>query len=248
MSTFVIRLPGGGRISKKNKEHTLKWLDYRSFGIKIDSYTSIIELIKSNPNSKFFLISGGVGAFLYTNFCRDLCLDNDFSSTIGGDIIGIMHKILIEAFKREGVRIYPKQVAIKELKELKQNSDYQCFFVEPNLDSLSTDSLAVQAAIEVNSVETVFLKEGAPTYHVGFDNPTIITHWSIDDISAKSEEHFKSSNGHYLLDTESCSLIKKFQIKSKIVCPSELKNLKFDAHGVKHLSEAGQQITEVVVS
>ncbi|MAD03411.1 MAG: hypothetical protein CMK65_07310 [Pseudoalteromonas sp.] len=248
MSTFVIRLPGGGRISRKKKEHGLKWLDYRSFFIKTDSYNSIIELIKDNSNSKFILISGGVGAFLYTNLCEDLYLDRDFSSTIGSDIISIMHKILIEAFERERIRIYPKQVAIKELKELEQNSDYQCFFVEPNLDSLSTDSLAVQASIEVNSVETVFLKEGAPTYHVGFDSPTVITHWKIDDISAKSEEHFKGSNGHYLLDTESCSLIKKFQIKSKIVCPSELKNLKFDAHGVKHLSEAGQKITEVIVS
>jgi len=247
MSTFVIRLPGGGRISKKNKEHSLKWLDYRSFGINTDSYTSIIELIRSNPDSKFILISGGVGAFLYTNLCKDLGLDNIFSSKVGSHIISIMHKILIEAFENEGIKVYPKQAELQELRGLKQKADYQCFFVEPNIDCLSTDSLAVQASIEVDSVETVFLKEGAPTYHVGFDNPTVITHWHINDISAKSEKHFTGSNGHYLLDIESCSLIKKFKVNSKIVCPSELKNLKFTPHGIKHISENGQQITEVVI-
>jgi hypothetical protein len=245
LSIYVVRLPGGGRISQRTRRDQLSWLGYRDYSIQKDIYVSIINLVKETPDSKFVFISGGVGAFIYSDFCNDLGLDHSFAAKVGIDIISIMHQILIETMRNDKVSIYPQEVKLKDLKSIITENNNQCFFVKPDVECMSSDSLAIKASINIDSDLTIFIKEGAPTYHVGFNEPTTMIQWHIDDITSKAEKCFAEGNGHYLLDMESCTLIKKFNITSVITSPLEIPFIKCISNSIE--SSNKQRITEVVL-
>jgi hypothetical protein len=206
LSIYVVRLPGGGRISQRNEGGQLSWLGYRDYSIQKDIYVSIINLVKESPDSKF---------------------------------------VFIERMRNDKVSIYPQEVELKDLKSAIIENNNQCFFVKPDVDCMSSDSLAIKASINIDSDLTIFIKEGAPTYHVGFNEPTTMIQWHIDDITSKAEKCFAEGNGHYLLDIESCTLIKKFNITSVITSPLEIPFIKCISNSIE--SSNKQRITEVVL-
>lgn len=227
MNNIIVRLPGGGRIKKHEKKQILTWWDYRNYFINTDIYNDIKKIIETNKDSKFFFISGGVGAFIYTDLCRNLNISNNLAAEIGCDVISIMHKILINSLIDDGINVFPTEIDIKSYNTIfyKENS---CFFIKPDTEFLSTDSLAANVAKLVSAKLIVYIKEGSPTYYAGFKKPTIINKWEIDDI----RERAKLIKGNYILDNEALNIIEdlKENINSRILIlnPNQLKNLNFN--------------------
>ncbi|MCC3705557.1 hypothetical protein LLR08_23750 [Rouxiella badensis] len=214
MNRIIIRLPGGGRINKKNEMQEIAWWDYRNYFINPEFYSEIKSVINNNINCTFFFVSGGVGAFLYTNLCKSLGVGGDITSQVGCDIVSIMHKILINNLLGSGVDTYPTEMTLNELSE-KVNLENSCYFIKPCSDIMSTDSLAAQVASIVLADIVIYLKEGAPVYHIGFKEPTRVAKWSINDIRARAKE----VNGHYIIDSEALNKIEEGNIKTIITNP-----------------------------
>jgi hypothetical protein len=215
MNKIIIRLPGGGRINKKNEPQEISWWDYRNYFINPELYSEIKNIIAKNINCTFFFVSGGVGAFLYTNLCKSLDIKNDIESQVGCDIVSIMHKILIGNLLDSGIDAYPTEISLSELSEMR-NFKNSCYFIKPISNIMSTDSLAAQVTSVVLADLVVYLKEGAPIYHIGFKEPTRVGKWSISDIRTRA----KGVKGHYIIDGEALNIIEEENVKAIITDPT----------------------------
>ncbi|MEQ9968151.1 hypothetical protein ABRP72_03045 [Pectobacterium carotovorum] len=223
MNRIIIRLPGGGRINKKNEMQEISWWDYRNYYINPELYSEINFIITNNKNCIFFFVSGGVGAFLYTNLSKSLNLKNNITSQVGCDIVSLMHKILINNLIDSGIDVHPTEIALSELSD-KRDFKYSCYFIKPFSDVMSTDSLAAQVASIVHADMIVYLKEGAPVYHIGFDEPTRIGKWAIDDIRVRA----KGVKGNYIIDDEALNKIEETNIKTIITNPKIFPNFNYN--------------------
>lgn len=245
MSSYVIRLPGGGRIKRSDSTQALSWWEYRNHYISTRTYTQLTNFIQNNKNQKLVFVSGGVGAFLYTDLCKSLGLNSNFESEIGIEIISIMHKVLIEHLSSSGVSVYKSEVPIEDLETTMSHSEQQCFFIKCDSSFQSTDSIAAHAAAVTNSRAILFLKQGAPNYHAGFEKETKVTKWDISDIHRKAKNLWASKRENYILDVE-CSLkIKNDGIKSSIMPPELLERIILDA--VNYGLESSDCYTEIVI-
>lgn len=222
MNKIIIRLPGGGRIKEKNQHQDISWWGYRGFHIDPEFYLGISSIIKSNPDCIFYFISGGVGAFMYTNFSNAINLDDKITSEVGCEIVSVLHKILIGSLIERDVQVCPVEVGLDGLDD-PNYSNYSCYFIKPNPNTLSTDSLAASVAPIVEAELILFIKEGAPTYYVGFDTPTKVTEWSIENIRLKSVEVV----GNYLLDSEALDILENVKPKALIIPPEIFSNFSF---------------------
>jgi len=240
MSNIIIRLPGGGRINKKKEEQEISWWDYRNHYINPELYSEIKDVMAKNKDCVFFFVSGGVGAFLYTDLCNSLSVKDDIISQVGCDIVSLMHKILISNLIGNGINAYPTETSLTELSEM-QNFKHSCYFVKPFIKIMSTDSLAAHVAPLVHADMIVYLKEGAPVYHIGFNEPTRVSKWGINDIRLRA----KGVKGHYIIDDEALNLIEKMNVKTLITSPKTFSNFNY------HESDFGlggeQNYSEVVI-
>lgn len=223
MNKIIIRLPGGGRIKDKHQTQDVSWWSYRSFHIEPDFYLGISNVIKSNPECTFYIVSGGVGAFMYTNLSKVLNKNGKITSAIGCDIVSTLHKIIINNLVENDVNVCPSEIDLENLKDFNKE-EHACYFIRPNPNILSTDSLAASVAPIVDADLILFIKEGAPTYHVGFDAPTKITEWSIENIRKKSV----SVSGNYLLDSEALDILGMDMLKSLIIPPELLSDFSYN--------------------
>lgn len=240
MNRIIIRLPGGGRINKRNEMQEISWWDYRNYYINPELYSEIDSVMGNNKNCTFFFISGGVGAFLYTNLCKSLNIKNDITSQVGCDIVSLMHKILISNLLDSGIDAYPTEIALSELSE-KQNFKHSCYFIKPFSNIMSTDSLAAQVASVVHADMIVYLKEGAPVYHIGFNEPTRVGKWGINDIRARST----GAKGHYIIDDEALNKIEETNIKTIITNPKVFPS--FNYHKINFGLGGEENYSEVVI-
>ncbi|ENK7125885.1 hypothetical protein AB3Y61_001444 [Serratia marcescens] len=214
MNNIIIRLPGGGRINKRNEIQEINWWSYRNYYINPGLYSEIKTVINKNRDCTLFFVCGGVGAFLYTNLCKSLNLNDDITSQIGCDVVSLMHKILINNLIENEINACPIEVSLNELID-GQDFKYSCYFIKPFANIMSTDSLAANLASKVHADLIVYLKEGAPVYHIGFNEPTRVSKWDVTDIRKRA----KGVKGHYIIDNEALNIIEKTNIKTIITNP-----------------------------
>lgn len=223
MNKIIIRLPGGGRIKEKKQNQDISWWGYRNFHIDPGFYSEISLIINSNPDCVFYVISGGVGAFMYTNLSNAINLDSKLSSEVGCEIVSILHKILIGSLIERDVKVCPVEVKLNDL-DNPYYSNHSCYFIKPDSLILSTDSLAASVASIIEADLILFIKEGAPIYHVGFDTPTKVTEWCIDSIRLKSAE----VTGNYLLDSEALDILEDVKPQALIIPPELLSDFSYN--------------------
>ncbi|MGP2449835.1 hypothetical protein ACTUSR_12140 [Pantoea stewartii subsp. indologenes] len=243
MTNIVIRLPGGGRIRKRDEKQDIEWWGYRNYFIDTDFYNDLEKLISKNKNFNFYFISGGVGAFIYTNLCDSLELHKDLRDEVGCTIVSVMHKILIEKLKNSAVRVYPEEISFDDINVV-ESRGFNSFFVMPEKRFLSTDSLAANVGQIVSAKMIIYIKEGAPLFHVGFDEATVVNAWEIDDIRRRA----KGVQGNYILDSDALGVIENLITKNKtrtlILSPGQLKeiNMEDDNFGLGQMTS----FTEVI--
>ena len=228
MKTCIIRLPGGGQIKSKKHEDILPWRKYRNFEIDTTCYEKAISLIRRYPDWNFVFTSGGVGAFIYINLGHSLGLPTHISQTIGCEIVSLLNKIIISHFAENSVAVLPTEVEVSMLRQTIASAGKQCFFLKPDPYFHSTDSLAVHAAINLESDVVLFLKTGVPIFHVGFDEPTRIDVWAIDDLIMRARHLLESKALNYILDYESTLLIKEHKLTTFLLEPSKISEVSFD--------------------
>lgn len=160
---------------------------------------------------------------MYTNLSKVINKNGKITAAIGCDIVSILHKIIINNLVENDVNVCPSEVDLENLMDFKKN-EHTCYFIRPNPDILSTDSLAARVAPIVDADLILFIKEGAPTYHVGFDCPTKITEWCIENIREKSV----GVSGNYLLDSEALDVLGRDMLKSLIIPPELLSDFSYN--------------------
>jgi uridylate kinase len=227
MNAIVIRLIGGGAISQFNKEREISWWGYRNIEILPTVFEDITALLKRNESTRFIFICGGIGAFLFTKLARQLCLIA-YQDKVGREIVSTLNGIAIEYLKSQNFDVFPSEVSLEKLAATYTSSSNQCFFVKPNENCISTDTLAAKAALESKACMILYVKKGAPLYHLGFDKPTVMNNWSLDDLGTKSLDLYNHSSKHYVLDHQSCSLLKSLNIKTYIIPPEMVSELIVD--------------------
>ncbi|MGN5764616.1 hypothetical protein ACNQO6_09695 [Acinetobacter calcoaceticus] len=244
MTNVIIRLPGGGRIKKSDEKQLIEWWDYRNHFIENNFYSELKEIIQKNQHAKFYFISGGVGAFIYTDLCKKLNNSETLRAQIGCDIVSIMHKILINSLIENRVDVFPNEISIKDLNSLSHKKN-RVFFIKPDINFLSTDSLAASVANMISAEIIIYIKEGSPIYHAGFNEPTIMNQWRIADI----KERAKIIKGNYIIDSEALntieSLIKKNCSKVLILNPSQL--IKLDLINKNYGFGQSEDFCEVII-
>ncbi|MFQ2367101.1 hypothetical protein [Aeromonas enteropelogenes] len=240
MNKVIVRLPGGGRIKKKPGTQELSWWDYRNHYITPELYCDLKNIINRNKDCTFFLISGGVGAFLYADLCDSISSHDEVASQIGCNVVSMMHTILISSLAKNGIKVSPHEVDIDKVNEA-QSSNHSCYFIKPCINIMSTDSLAAHTAHFIKADMIVYLKEGAPTYHIGFDVPMKINKWKINDIKSKANTY----NGNYIIDDEALNIIKENSIKTIITNPDMFSHFN---HNVDNYGfGSSDNYTEVIV-
>jgi hypothetical protein len=245
MNNYVIRLPGGGRIKKNENQQPIPWWDYRCFFIDNSSYLSLEALFKRNSDCKIALVSGGVGAFLYTELGKSLHLAEPVIKDAGCAIISILHNILMCYLISKNLSVYPYEVDIDEINGVMENNIHQVYFVKTDTKNHSTDSLAIRTAISIKAKLTVFIKENAPEYIIGFNKPTVLLKWNLSSLLSQSLENPLKGSNDYILDPVTCQLISDQKLKAIIANPKILDYLRFKD---KYCDEVPREIfTEIVL-
>ncbi|MEI8704974.1 hypothetical protein [Pseudoalteromonas sp. B62] len=224
MKTVVIRLTGGGAISEVGTETDLPWWGYRSMHITPSVYSDLTALIANNPSIKFIFVCGGIGAFLFTDLVKNLAL-NTHADEVGRGIISILNGIAISYLNSFSINVYPNEIPVNEVGKYLSTTDASCFFIKPDTGCISSDSLAAEAAFLSKAELLLYVKKGAPQYHVGFDKPTIINRWSLDDIELKSLTLYEEQAKHYVLDYQACSILKSNTNEIYIIPPEIIREI-----------------------
>lgn len=224
MKTVVIRLTGGGAISEASTEIDVPWWGYRNMHITPSVYSDLTALIANNPSTRFIFVCGGIGAFLFTDLVKNLAMDS-YADEVGKGIISILNGIAISYLNSLSVNVYPNEVPANEVEKYLSTTDASCFFIKPDSGCISSDSLAAEAAFLAKADLLLYVKKGAPQYHVGFDKPTIINRWSLDDIELKSLTLYEDQNKHYVLDYQACSILKSNSNETYIIPPEIIKEI-----------------------
>ncbi|MBB1275827.1 hypothetical protein [Pseudoalteromonas sp. SR43-3] len=224
MKSVVIRLTGGGAISEASTEIDVPWWGYRNMHITPSVYSDLTALIANNPSTRFIFVCGGIGAFLFTDLVKNLAIDS-YADEVGKGIISILNGIAISYLNSLSVNVYPNEVPANEVEKYLSTTDASCFFIKPDSGCISSDSLAAEAAFLAKADLLLYVKKGAPQYHVGFDKPTIINRWSLDDIELKSLTLYEEQAKHYVLDYQACSILKSNTNEIYIIPPEIIKEI-----------------------
>lgn len=224
MKSVVIRLTGGGAISEVSTEIDVPWWGYRNMHINPSVYSDLTALIANNPSTRFIFVCGGIGAFLFTDLVKNLAIDS-YADEVGKGIISILNGIAISYLNSLSVNVYPNEVPANEVEKYLSTTDASCFFIKPDSGCISSDSLAAEAAFLAKADLLLYVKKGAPQYHVGFDKPTIINRWSLDDIELKSLTLYEEQTKHYVLDYQACSILKSNTNEIYIIPPEIIKEI-----------------------
>lgn len=224
MKTVVIRLTGGGAISEASTEIDVPWWGYRNMHIAPDVFKDLPVIITNNPSTKFIFVCGGIGAFLFTDLVKNLAMDS-YVDEVGKGIISILNGIAISYLNSFSINVYSNEVPVNQIEKYLSTTDARCFFIKPDSGCISSDSLAAEATFLTKADLLLYVKKGAPQYHVGFDKPTIINRWSLDDIELKALTLYEEQNKHYVLDYQACSILKSNSNETYIIPPEIIKEI-----------------------
>ena len=232
----VVKLPGAGRIVHCGSKAVLPWMEYRKYQIDDEFFNDAIDsLIQLSFISRVGLVSGGIGAYLYIGLAKSLGLNDCFLSSVGIDIVNLLHGILLKVFLEKGANICPYLVSIESY-NYEHYAQYDLLIFSATNNVASTDSLAVMVA-EICRADTLLLfKENVPCYHVGFDEPTSIDAIHVDQLIQKANKFSCSPGDHFILDRESLALIKKNKLNTFLVNPHDILQIKNIIRGVSTAS------------
>ncbi|WP_162803500.1 hypothetical protein [Pseudomonas kribbensis] len=238
--TIVIKLPGAGMIKKGPATSSIEWLGYRDYRIDAGFYRDLLTLISSrNDTHKLVIVSGGVGSHLQLNLAKELGASSDDLKIIGTDHVRTLQRIFLSCCEKYDAVVHDTLLPVHELKTVMAASDASVFFVDPDTRFASTDSLAAAAAQAISADRLIVFKAKVPLFSAGFDAPTRIEKWPIDNLIERAESFEALNSGHYIMDRASLEIIRDAGISSYLLAPENYSAL-FDI-------EQCDQATEIVL-
>ena len=234
---FVLRLPGAGRIRNNKIKENVPWTGYRNYSIDTSFYVKIKDILSElqEKEHKVILISGGVGAFLYSEFSKNLGLSHQIHKKIGINIVNLLNTILLNFFIENKLNIYNKLVKPSEIDALIESSQNNFFVLkaDENENHLSTDSLSADIARLISSDFLVYFKEGVPYYYAGFPKKTKLLRWKIDDLVDRASYFSCSDGNHYIIDFAAVKIIKAYALKTLMINPNNPEHIKNLCKGIR---------------
>lgn len=225
MKIITLKIPGAGAIIDKSIERHFHWYgSYRNKKIDNNFFESMFKkVIDLSSKYKVCITPGGIGAFLYINFAKELSLSKTKQVQIGIDSFNIVSDIFLSYLLNIKARVYPSLVDVSELNRsfFKKND---IILLKGSLECQSSDSLAAHAALILKST-LVYLKCDIPNFYVGFPEPTVIHSFDIDELIKKCKEYEEKTGNQYFIDLESLLLIKKYKINTFLIHRSEVHNI-----------------------
>ena len=159
MKYIFIKGGGSGNIRNNNSLSVdYSYLNYRQMKIDSDYYKLLCDNVHelSQENKVGFTV-GGVAAFLFLNFAKDLNNTDEEINAIGKNIVNITSNIVLNYFISRQTNICPKLVDV--------NSDIESYFkkynlllFKPDVAFESTDFIVAKAATKIENSILIFLK------------------------------------------------------------------------------------------
>jgi uridylate kinase len=225
MKVYVIKALGSGNFIETELVNEIPWLSYRKFQIDTGYMNSLVNsLAKVSKAYKLAFICGGMGAYLFINMAKALNLNDKILNNIGCSIINLNSNILLEALINKGVKVCPSLVsALDNYEEYFINYDLLFFKAIPEFSS--TDSLAAHVSSKLIDTELIFFKKGVPIYYDGFEKPTKVSEFRIEELEDISENYIETPGKNYIIDYNSIRIIKKHRIKVTLFNADDIINL-----------------------
>ncbi len=216
----VLRLPGAGMIESGPKSE-IAWLAYRELRIDASFYKRLIlEIASADSAQRFVIISGGLGTHLYTNLAKDLGLSVAEFSACARRQIATLQSVICAFATANGVDVNERQIPIDEIASEALICQKKLLFVEPSAAHPTTDDLAADVARLTSASQLILFKTRAPRYTIGFEQDTLVTRWSIDDLKRRAARHEGRGVGSYIITSTAIEIIREATYRVSIRSPS----------------------------
>lgn len=226
MNKIVIKAGGSGNIIESNYLHPIEWMNYRKFQIKSQTFSDIVEaLLQLSKSDKVVYVNGGVAAFLFINLAKSMQLGDEYLSEIGCSVINITAFIVLRKLLDLRANVYPKLLSPDLITDNLFNT-YDIVIVQSSTDYQSSDELATYTASKLSDVKLVFFKKGIPIFHTGFEKPTEIHSFPIDELLDKANEYEEVPGRNYILDKNSLRIIKDNNISTTLFNSDDICTIK----------------------
>jgi uridylate kinase len=213
-----IKAGGSGNIIKSESiPNDYTWLIYRQLCIDHKYFKTLIKHVGlSSRKQKIGLAVGGVGAYLFTDFAKQIGLKNRTSiHKFGSNIVNTTASIILSSFKHRKINVYPELVEVGNSLESKFET-YDLILLKASSKYYSTDSLVADAASRISKSRLIFFKANILD-RTNNSNSTL----TIDHLKTLSLKNEVSLYFDPLIDLYALNMIEKHFINT-IICEKEL--------------------------
>jgi uridylate kinase len=203
----VVKAGGSGLFVRVPHKPRVPWDWYRQYRIDEDYFSKLVDgLARAATRSSLLFVPGGVGAYLYIGLSERLGLHESAVNQIGCDIVNVMGRIVMQSLLAQGVQVYPTLANLDDdLDELARR--YQVLVMAASTRFRSTDAVAAAAALRVGARRLMLFKQGVPTFHLGFESPTVMRSISISRLQEMIGLSRERPGRNAILDSQAVAII-----------------------------------------
>ena len=214
--TFI-KAGGSGNIIEEDTipvDHP--WLFYRKLNIDDNYFRTLIDSVgKSSKKYKIGLAVGGVGSFLFIKFAKQMGQEDSKAHRVGIKIINITSSILLNSFRQNQIKVFPRLVDVGDDLE-KLFDSYNLVLFKASVKHWSTDSIVAKAASRFKRSKLIYFKTNIK------DRVENVSGLTVGSLKFSSFTKRRPQPGFDpLIDWKALCLIEKFGIKTTI-CEKDL--------------------------
>jgi uridylate kinase len=225
MMPIVVKSGGSGNLVETPERHSIPWLAYRRLKFAESYMDDLIEGLRNAAAlRKIVFVPGGMGAYLYLDLARHGGASDTDLSVIGCAIVNVNGLVAIGALTAAGISVCPSLVTPGPDLEAAM-SIYRVVVVRAQEVCGSTDELAALAAVAISAEELIIFKKGVPTFHVGFDQPTIVRTFSVAYLQEIAKAFGQQPGRNSILDQGCLRLLADHRIRARLIDSDRLREL-----------------------
>jgi uridylate kinase len=223
--TVVVKAGGSGLFVRVPYEPRVPWDWYRHYRINEEYFSKLVAGLAHAANqSPLLFVPGGVGAYLYIGLSQRLGLHDEAVNQIGCDIVNVTGRIIMQSLLTQGVEVYPSLANLRDnLGELIRQ--YQVLVMAASLSFRSTDAVAAAAAVKVGATRLMLFKQGVPTFHLGFESPTVMRSISISRLQEMIGLSEEGPGRNAILDSQAVAIIANGGVETVLYEAGEVERL-----------------------